>query len=256
MTGSLEGHLRHQIEHSGRFFWHRLRWRAIRSYLPQGEPFELIDVGAGAGLLGVYLTSEFPLAQYRYVEPIASLRKHLNTVFGTAADATASTDYHQAQYVTVLDVLEHQSDDRAFMRTVVERMNPGAVLLVTVPALPRLWSRWDSALGHFRRYHQADLMACLDGLPLLVDETSFLFPELVPLAALRARFGGIGKDQDTRGQEEFPNLPRAVNDIFYRFGSASVALRSRWSTGTSLFVAATRLDGPPILAQTPKDAPH
>jgi 2-polyprenyl-3-methyl-5-hydroxy-6-metoxy-1,4-benzoquinol methylase len=75
--------------------------------------------------------------------------------------------------VTVLDVLKHQSDDREFMRTVVEKMNPGAVLLVTVPALHWLWSRWDSALGHFRRYHRDDLMACLDGLPLSVDETTF-----------------------------------------------------------------------------------
>jgi hypothetical protein len=96
-------------------------------------------------------------------------------------------------------------------------------------------------------------MECCDGLPLSVNETSFLFPELVPLAALRARIGGIDKHNDARGNEEFPNLPNAVNDILYRFGSASVALRSRWSTGTSLFVAATKLSDPPVSVQILKD---
>jgi len=70
MSEALEAHLRRQIEHSSRFFWHRLRWRVVRSYLPEGRSFELVDVGAGAGLVGAYLARDRPLGTYRFVEPI------------------------------------------------------------------------------------------------------------------------------------------------------------------------------------------
>jgi hypothetical protein len=82
---------------------------------------------------------------------------------------------------------------------------------------------------------------------------TFLFPELVPLAAPRARFGATPNNRNTRGTEQFPDLPGAVNDVLYRFGSASVALRSRWPTGTSLFIAATKLSDPPVSAPILKD---
>ncbi len=165
MNDSLEAHLRQQIDRSDRFFWHRLRWSLVRTYLPNGRPFELIDIGAGAGLVGNFLAREFPEATYRFVEPIESLRHYLADRFGSEADASNQTDYRSCQFVTVLDVLEHIADDHAFIRELVTSMAPGAVLLLTVPALPRLWSSWDDALGHQRRYDKSTLSACLDGLP-------------------------------------------------------------------------------------------
>ena len=119
MSDSLEAHLHRQIDHSDRFFWHRLRWSLVRATLPTDRPFELLDVGAGAGLVGTFLAREFPLGTYRYVEPIESLRLHLRERFGPEADASDWTDYRSAQYVTMLDVLEHVVDDRTFVRTAV-----------------------------------------------------------------------------------------------------------------------------------------
>ena len=68
-------------------------------------------------------------------------------------------------FVTLLDVLEHQEDDAQFIGGLVAKMEPGSVLLLTVPALPKLWSPWDEALGHYRRYTRSSLldasMGCL-----------------------------------------------------------------------------------------------
>jgi hypothetical protein len=116
-------------------------------------------------------------------------------------------------------------------------MTPGATLLMTVPALQTLWSQWDVALGHFRRYERSALISCSEGLPLTIRELSFLFPEMVPLGKIRAK----RRRQDTTAGEssEFPDLPGVVNDALYGLGSASLALRHHWRTGTSLFLAAT-----------------
>ncbi len=238
MTEALETHLLHQIEHSRRFFWHRLRWRAVRGYLPD-EPFELVDVGAGAGLLGTFMARDRPHGTYRFVEPIDSLRQFLRVRYGEDADAGDETEYGQARFVTLLDVLEHQRDDREFMAELVAKMAPGSMLLVTVPAFQHLWSQWDVALGHFRRYDKASLLSSLEGLPLEVGETSFLFPEMVPLALLRRRKSGVLATSGSGGEAEFPDIPGLANDVLYVLGSASLALRRRWRTGTSLFMTAT-----------------
>jgi hypothetical protein len=199
----------------------------------------LVDVGAGAGLLGEFLARDRPKAVYQFVEPIDSLRTHLCERYGKKADFGDSIDFGEANFVALLDVLEHQEDDREFLRSLVSKMRPGSTLLLTVPALPKLWSQWDVALGHYRRYDKKSLLESTKGLRLSIREISFLFPEMVPLGVYRAR-----KKTDSIGvkdgsEAEFPDLPGVVNDLLVGLGSVSLALRRAWPTGTSLFMAAT-----------------
>lgn len=238
MSRALEEHLRRQFEHSRRFFWHRLRWRAVRKYVPGDAPLRLVDVGAGAGLLGEYVTKDRPNVAYEFAEPIESLRADLRQRFGEQADATDRASFGDARVVTLLDVLEHQEDDRLFFEQLVAKMAPGSQLLLTVPANQRLWSEWDVALGHFRRYDKASLAACCKGLPLDVQEISYLFPEMVPMGKLRARRSRKGKLEVTEDSAEFPDLPAIANDVLYGVGSLSLDLRRHSPLGTSVFLAA------------------
>ena len=239
MTEALETHLQRQIDHSRRFFWHRLRWRAVSGFLPAGTPFELVDVGAGAGLLGQYLQEDRPLATYRFVEPIDSLRTFLRGLHGEQADAGDEAVFRSAKFVTLLDVLEHQEDDKEFLAALVAKMQPGSTLLLTVPALQSLWSQWDEALGHFRRYDKRSLLAVTEGLPLTVLEASFLFPEMVPMAVIRARKKAVDGLDSVNESAEFPDLPGVMNDLLYGVGTVSLDLRRRWKSGTSLLMVAT-----------------
>jgi SAM-dependent methyltransferase len=200
--------------------------------------FSVVDIGAGAGLLGDFLKRDRPTATYEFVEPIESLRLFLRERYGSRADVGNKADYEFASFVTLLDVLEHQEDDMEFLSDLVRKMRPGSTLLLTVPALPRLWSNWDIALGHFRRYDKDTLLRCTRGLPLTILETSFLFPEMVPLGFARARRNLKPMDENGSEAPEFPDLPGLVNDLLYGMGIASLALRHRWPTGTSLFLAA------------------
>jgi hypothetical protein len=237
---ALEDHLRRQIEHSRGFFWHRLRWRAVTTYLPLDAPFQLLDVGAGAGLLGLYLARDRPLATYRFIEPIASLASHLEQEYGTSANAGELQAFTGIDFVVLLDVLEHQADDRSFLADLVGRMTPGSMLLLTVPALNSLWSRWDVALGHHRRYTKASLSRALDGLPVRVREMSYLFPEMVPLGLARRV---IRRRRQAGGGSEsalFPDLPGPLNEALYGLGQLSLRLRRAAPLGSSLFAALAR----------------
>jgi 2-polyprenyl-3-methyl-5-hydroxy-6-metoxy-1,4-benzoquinol methylase len=237
---ALEAHLLDQIERSQTFFWHRLRWRAVASYLPADEPFRLVDVGAGAGILGASLHRDFPGGEYLFVEPIASLEQHLERTFGPKANASRLESYEGVRFVTLMDVLEHQSDDEGFLARLVDKMEPGATLMLTVPASMRLWSDWDVALGHHRRYDRVGLRALLDGVPVRVHEVSYLFPELVPAAWLRKWKLRHRPAQGTTEEAQFPQLPGAINASLYGLGRATLRMRRRWPAGTSLLAVGSR----------------
>lgn len=233
----LEDHLQKQTEHSRDFFWHRLRWRAVRRFLPRERSFKLVDVGAGAGMVGEYMRDEYPRGEYHFVEPITSLETLLVSRHGSDRNARERTTYSGVEVVTLLDVLEHQKADRSFARELVARTVPGTTIVVTVPALQSLWSAWDEGLGHFRRYDKRTLLEAWRGLPAQVIELSYLFPEMIPAAAIR-RFKQPG---GTEGENaEFPNLPPVVNAALYNLGSVSLALRRLTPFGTSLLLALRR----------------
>jgi methyltransferase family protein len=234
-VSSLEAHLRRQIEHSRYFFWHRLRWLAVAAHLPAGGSFRLLDVGAGAGLLGVFLRRDFPQATYMFVEPIDSLQRYLESSYGATANAAGQTSFAGVEYVTLLDVLEHQEDDRRFLGDLLKRMAPGTILIITVPALMSLWSGWDLALGHHRRYDRTSLRRAIDGLPVEVMEMSFLFPEMIPLGLVRKRLKAASPNGPPAAESAaFPDLPRLLNDGLYALGRCSLALRRYTPVGSSL----------------------
>ena len=106
------------------------------------------------------------------------------------------------------DVLEHIDDDVAALRELRRVAAPGAVLVVTVPAQPWLWSAHDEALHHRRRYRRRELVdrAREAGwAPEVV--TGFNVVLLAPIALARlARRGADGTDHDATP----PSLDRVL----------------------------------------------
>jgi 2-polyprenyl-3-methyl-5-hydroxy-6-metoxy-1,4-benzoquinol methylase len=213
----------------------------VARWLPATRPFQLLDVGAGAGILGEFLKRHRPGATYRFIEPIESLRNHLEGRFGAEANAQRLSSYESMDVVTLLDVLEHQQADRAFVADLVERMRPGAILVLTVPALPSLWSAWDVGLGHYRRYTRSSLRRVLSASSGRVEEICYLFPELVPAAFLRRLRRPAEHARAAPVEEfEFPELPGWANALLYEVGSATLSARSIWPFGTSLAAVVRR----------------
>jgi hypothetical protein len=61
--------------------------------------------------------------------------------------------------IAYIDVLEHIADDRRELRLALERVVPGAHLIVIAPAHSWLYSPFDRSIGHFRRYSRRALRA-------------------------------------------------------------------------------------------------
>ena len=59
--------------------------------------------------------------------------------------------------IALLDVLEHVPDDKGSLAAIIDRLKPGAALLLTVPANPWMWSAHDVAHHHHRRYRKGEI---------------------------------------------------------------------------------------------------
>lgn len=212
-------------------FWHRVRFELVAAHIRTRPTTAVLDVGAGSGLLGDHLGPSG--VRYRFSESSPALLAALSTRFGAdsiddGAPITSDT------IVTLLDVIEHVEDDAGLLRSLAVRMQPGAGLVVTVPALRWLFSSWDSDLGHHRRYTKRQLATLVERCGFEVYEASYLFPELIPPALLRKMRRSSGE------AAEFPELPTALDRVAAAVGRTTARLRRWWPAGTSVLVVARR----------------
>jgi hypothetical protein len=233
----LERHLVEQYELPPDFFWHDVRWQAVRRHLPPG-PITVLDVGAGTGRLGAQLARSRPDARYRFVEPIPALESRLESEFGVGANARDAARI-DADVVTLLDVAEHQVDDVGFLTDLAVRSDPGTRFVITVPASMALWSAWDVELGHHRRYTRRSLTDAMRAASLDVTECAYLFPELWPVGLARRVQHPAARADTVSGSPEFRPIPRLANAVLRGVGRVTVPARRYVPFGTSVLGVGT-----------------
>jgi hypothetical protein len=86
------------------------------------------------------------------------LLRQCEVLSGTVMDLRPDQQFDSILYV---DVLEHIEDDRGELATAVKHLRLGGTLIVLSPAHQFLYTPFDRALGHFRRYSRASLMAAV-----------------------------------------------------------------------------------------------
>ena len=235
MTDPLEISLKEQAQQDRPIFWFRLRCGLVEELLPEG-PITLTDIGAGTGVLGDYLRRVRPDVSYCFIEPIPALAESLSARFGANSNHRDLSNLSPSTVVTLMDVLEHQANDRGFLSDICDSLNPDAILIVTVPALPLLWSRWDTEIGHFRRYTKRSLLDTTEGLPLKPLEVTYLFPEMLPGALFR-KWKLRASSEKSISSEDAGRLPRVnphLDEVAYRIGRLTLRHRARWPLGTSV----------------------
>lgn len=126
---------------------------------------------------------------------------------------TVELESNSASVVTLLDVLEHVDDDRAVLMEMSRITRPGGLIVITVPALKFLWSDWDVALHHRRRYLQPELLKLVRHPDLTVLRCSYFNTlALVPILAIRAvRKFLLPAQNGDRAEDKVP--PRWLNNI-------------------------------------------
>jgi SAM-dependent methyltransferase len=135
------------------------------------QPFAgaaVLEVGAGMG----GTTQALCTGRHRRwvcLEPDAGLAAQLNERIGVGelpafceprvGTLSSIPDDERFDTVFYIDVLEHIERDREELERAVEHLDPGGHLAILAPAHQSLFSPFDTALGHFRRYSRTSLLA-------------------------------------------------------------------------------------------------
>jgi SAM-dependent methyltransferase len=144
--------------------------------------------------------------------------------------------------VLALDVIEHLDDDRAAVERLGDLVRPGGVLVVSVPALPDLFTEFDAIQGHRRRYLPETLRRAFADTVLHVEEVFWWGQWLVPMLRRQRR-----KARSERGESvaqtyrRYLKLPPWPAPWLLRLAFAreqARALDRELHTGTSLFAVA------------------
>jgi SAM-dependent methyltransferase len=143
--------------------WKSYWSRQIRPYISGST----IEVGAGLGTNTALLADMS--CDWLCLEPdqqmansirdavgTGSLPKHCRVIAGTLASLDPGIS---ADTILYIDVMEHIADDRQEMADAAARLRPGGHLIVLSPAHQWLFSPFDEAIGHHRRYTKASLLA-------------------------------------------------------------------------------------------------
>jgi SAM-dependent methyltransferase len=141
-----------------------------------------------------------------------------------------------ADMIVMLDVLEHIDDDLAALKAVSGKLKPGARLLVTVPALPALWSVHDEEHHHKRRYTAQTLRDVVAKSGLELEKISYFNTLLLPLiAGLRGLKALTGNTKPDTGVP--PSWLNATLEAIFGFERHLIG-RLPMPLGVSLFMVA------------------
>lgn len=222
------------VDPSAHTFWHWVRFAIVAGVAEQRDARAVADIGAGSGMLGDWLAARHPHLAYRFDELSPALDEALVARWGRATRLTDGELIGADTVAAMLDVIEHIEDDVAALRQWHTRMDVGTLLVVTVPALQWAFSRWDTDLGHFRRYSRRTLRNSLESAGFEVHRCDYLFPEMLPLVVKRKLLPSEAGDAD------MPVLSDRVNRIGYAISSTTSRLRRIWPAGTSVVAVAER----------------
>lgn len=222
------------------------RYWLLKSY-PLRKDSILADCGAGTGLFAREMSDFCRVIAIDSQENslrLAQLNVGKENVRQGSCDALPLAD-SSVDCITALDVLEHVEDDQLAVREFARVLKPGGVAVVTVPAMQSLWSDWDEALHHYRRYRHPGLLKLFDATPFNVTHWNYINVLAIPMVFAARKLRALSRD-GARGKcsarLEDKILPRWLDSSLSVAFKALACQRSiRFPAGVGLLVVAKRV---------------
>ena len=238
-----------------RHFWFRTRNTVIASVMRRIEPtlssgYRVLEIGCGTGNTLRVLSTECRRGRVFgidvYYDGLVHARDRVGPrVLQADVSQVPFSPSTRFDVIGMFDVLEHIDDDSGTLQCVHRLLTNGGILLTTVPASMSLWSAFDLAAHHRRRYECADLREKLSAAGFTVEYLSPFMATLYPLAWVKRRASLVWRRERDVFEAALddlrvvPFLNGALERILSREARVVGALRSL-PFGTSLIAIARR----------------
>jgi SAM-dependent methyltransferase len=171
-------------------FWVRRRFEVLRRIA--GDTLNraalIADVGCGHGILQRQIEDHYAKTVTGFdLNEFALKQSAARTSPVCCYDIFQRNSEYERHFEIILlfDVLEHIPEEQDFLRAIQFHLAAKGTLIVNVPALQLLWSRYDEVTGHCRRYTFRALNAVAQHCGMRVRTWSYWGLPLVPLLMAR-----------------------------------------------------------------------
>ncbi len=184
-----------------RHFWFRARNHLIAAVVSRlvaglSPGYRVLEVGCGTGntlrVLEQVCTNGHVMGMDLFREGMAFARQRVTCPL-VQGDMQRPPFRDGFDVIGLFDVLEHLPDDRQVLRDLHAMLVPGGTLFLTVPAYPSLWSYFDEASCHYRRYVPAELVRKLEDTGYRVAHLTPYMASLFPLMWVGRRVAALTK---------------------------------------------------------------
>lgn len=241
-----------------RHFWFRTRKRVISTLVSQitekhNTNYKILDIGCGIGNVTTILKKFCPhgtvVGVDLFLEALQYAR-HRTSCYLVQADANALPfPNNMFRLICLFDLLEHLPNDTQVLHNLHSILAPDGVLLLTVPAYPSLWSYFDEASHHCRRYTLDDMQKKLISTGYQIEYATYYMAILFPILWVKRRLVPLAQSlfklryqADDLAQQELHIIP-VINrtlELILAQESYLIARRYRLPIGTSLLVMARK----------------
>jgi 2-polyprenyl-3-methyl-5-hydroxy-6-metoxy-1,4-benzoquinol methylase len=225
-------------------FWMQWRFEVLRLLLAKYELGKsLVEIGCGNCVARDQLEEFLSIpvdgcdlnrASLELAGP-ASGRQFLYNIFDQRPE------WHEYfSTVFLLDTLEHIEDPIAFLRSIHNHTRPNGYVVINVPALGVLRSKYDDVAGHVKRYSKAILSAELNASDYRLVEAHYWGFSMIPVLAVRKVLGAF-LPRERIIEVGFQPSSGIVDGCLRLLMKAELATLSNPSVGTSLVAIARRV---------------
>ena len=163
-----------------------------------GNELNVLDIGCGDAYILGKLGERFTINSYSGLD--TSLSESQIRMMSKPAQKIQFFNSHDLlkdchpNLILLLDVIEHISDDQAFIKEIVDNyMGNNTYMLLTVPAFNLLFNSHDEFLGHCRRYTLKNLKEVIFINRLMCLFSGYAFLTLLPIRLVSSVYERIAK---------------------------------------------------------------
>tara|TARA_Y100000588_G_C13843416_1_gene748788 strand:- start:78 stop:761 length:684 start_codon:yes stop_codon:yes gene_type:complete len=184
--------------------WVKWRFEILKKYMKLSginftKNYKCLDVGCGNNSFALNLEqiSNYTIDQID-VDPLnlVNKKKGRGSLFEYNINTKREDLKNKYDIIFLLDVLEHIKNDSEFLESCYFHLKKDGCLVINVPSIPLLFSKYDDAVGHIRRYRKKELKNLLEKNKFTISILKYWGFLLIPLLFLRKLLINFSKKND------------------------------------------------------------